>query len=85
METLIKSTTDTMKEMMLLLKDNNKSTNNSTKLTDEETKKKRDEKRKKYNTHQSANTVERNIRPKPKTTAGSWRRIRTRACRTGSP
>ena len=48
METLIKSTTDTMKEMMLLLKDN-KSTNNSTKLTDEEKKKKRDEKRKKYN------------------------------------
>ena len=43
METLIKSTTDTMKEMMLLLKDN-KSTNNSTKLTDEEKKKKRDEK-----------------------------------------
>ena len=48
METLIKSTTDTMKEMMLLLKDN-KSSNNSTKLTDEEKKKKRDEKRKKYN------------------------------------
>jgi len=48
METLIKSTTDTMKEMMLLLKDN-KNTNNSTKPTDEEKKKKRDEKRKKYN------------------------------------
>jgi hypothetical protein len=48
METLIKSTTDTMKEMMLLLKDN-KSTNNLIKLTDEEKKKKRDEKRKKYN------------------------------------
>ena len=48
METLIKSTTDTMKEMMLLLKDN-KSTNNSTKLTDEEKKKKRDKKHKKYN------------------------------------
>jgi len=48
METLIKSTTDTMKEMMLLHKDN-KSTNNSTKLTDEDKKKKRDEKRKKYN------------------------------------
>ncbi len=43
METLIKSTTDTMKEMMLLLKDN-KSTNNSNKITDEEKKKKRDEK-----------------------------------------
>jgi hypothetical protein len=48
METLIKSTTDTMKEMMLLLKDN-KSTNSLTKLTNEEKKKKRDEKRKKYN------------------------------------
>ena len=48
METLIKSTTDTLKEMMLLLKDNKK-TNNSTKLTDEEKKKKRDERRKKYN------------------------------------
>ena len=48
METLIKSTTDTMKEMMLLLKDN-KSTNNSTKLKNEDKNKKRDEKRKKYN------------------------------------
>jgi hypothetical protein len=47
METLIKSTTDTMKEMMLLLKDN-KSTNNSTKQTDEEKKKKKDEKRNIY-------------------------------------
>ncbi len=41
METLIKSTTDTMKEMMFLLNDN-KSPNNSTKQTDEEKKKKRD-------------------------------------------
>ena len=48
METLIKSTTDTMKEMMLLLKDN-KSTNNSTKLKNEDKNKKRDEKRNKYN------------------------------------
>jgi hypothetical protein len=48
METLIKSTTETMKEMMLLLKEN-KNTTNPNKLTDEEKKKKRDEKRKKYN------------------------------------
>ncbi len=48
METLIKSTTDSMKEMMTLLKEN-KSTNNSTKLTEEEKKKKKDKKRKKYN------------------------------------
>ena len=48
METLIKSTTETMKEMMLLLKEN-KPPNNSNKLTDEEKKKKREEKRKKYN------------------------------------
>ena len=48
METLIKSTTETMKEMMLLLKDN-KNPNNSNKLTDEEKKKKREEKHKKYN------------------------------------
>ena len=41
METLIKSTTDTMKEMIFLLNDN-KSPNNSTKQTDEEKKKKRD-------------------------------------------
>jgi len=46
METLIKSTTETMKEMMLLLRENK---NNPTKLTDEEKKKKREEKRKKYN------------------------------------
>lgn len=48
METLIKSTTETMKEMMLILKENQNNTN-STKQTDEEKKKKRDEKRKKYN------------------------------------
>ena len=48
METLIKSTTETMKEMMLLIKDN-KNPTNPTKLTDEEKKKKRNEKRKKYN------------------------------------
>ena len=42
METLIKSTTETMKEMMLLLKDN-KYPNNSNKLTDREKKKKREE------------------------------------------
>ena len=47
-ETLIKSTTETIKEMMLLIKDN-KNPTNPTKLTDEEKKKKRDEKRKKYN------------------------------------
>ena len=46
METLIKSTTETMKEMMLLLKENK---TNPTKSTDEEKKKKREEKRKKYN------------------------------------
>ena len=48
METLIKSTTDAMKEMMLLLKNNN-SSNNARRLTDDEKKKKREEKRKKYN------------------------------------
>ncbi len=49
MERLIKSTTDTMKEMMLLIKDNKSPNNSSTKQTDEEKKKKRDEKSKKYN------------------------------------
>jgi hypothetical protein len=48
METLIKSTTDAMKEMMQLIKNGSTSTN-PTKTTDEEKKKKRDEKRKKYN------------------------------------
>ena len=47
METLIKSTTETMKEMMLLLKEN-KNPTNLTKQTDEEKKKKKDEKQKKY-------------------------------------
>ena len=46
METLVKTTTDAMKEMMLLLKENKSPAN---KATDEEKKKKRDEKRKKYN------------------------------------
>ena len=46
METLVKTTTEAMKEMMLLLKDNKTPTN---KATDEEKKKKREEKRKKYN------------------------------------
>ena len=46
METLVKTTTEAMKEMMLLLKENKSPAN---KATDEEKKKKRDEKRKKYN------------------------------------
>jgi hypothetical protein len=46
METLVKTTTEAMKEMMLLLKESKTPTN---KATDEEKKKKRDEKRKKYN------------------------------------
>ena len=46
METLVKTTTEAMKEMMLLLKDNKPPTN---KVTDEEKKKKHDKKRKKYN------------------------------------
>jgi hypothetical protein len=46
METLVKTTTEAMKEMMLLLKDNKTPMN---KVTDEEKKKKRKEKRKKYN------------------------------------
>jgi hypothetical protein len=49
METLIKSTTDAMKEMMLLIKSNGSTPTNIIKTTDEEKKKKRDEKRKKYN------------------------------------
>jgi hypothetical protein len=49
METLIKSTTDAMKEMMLLIKSNGTNSSTSTKATDEDKKKKRDEKRKKYN------------------------------------
>jgi hypothetical protein len=49
METLIKSTTDAMKEMMQLIKSNGNTPTNPTKATDEEKKKKRDEKRKKYN------------------------------------
>ena len=49
METLIKSTTDAMKEMMLLIKSNGTSSATSTRATDEDKKKKRDEKRKKYN------------------------------------
>ena len=46
METLVKTTTEAMKEMMLLLKESKTPT---TKTTDEDKKKKRDEKRKKYN------------------------------------
>jgi hypothetical protein len=46
METLVKTTTEAMKEMMLHLKENKTP---APKLTDEEKKKKRNEKRKKYN------------------------------------
>ena len=49
METLIKSTTDAMKEMMLLIKSNGNNSTTSNKATDDDKKKKRDEKRKKYN------------------------------------
>jgi hypothetical protein len=48
METLIKSTTDAMKEMMLLIKDN-RNPRNSNNQTNEERKKKIDKKRRKYN------------------------------------
>ena len=47
METLVKTTTEAMKEMMLLLKNNNNTPND--KATDEEKKKRREEKKKKYN------------------------------------
>jgi hypothetical protein len=46
METLVKTTTEAMKEMMLLLKESKTPT---AKTTDEDKKKKCDEKRKKYN------------------------------------
>jgi hypothetical protein len=49
METLIKSTTDAMREMMQLIKSNATTPTNPNKLTDEERKKKHDEKQKKYN------------------------------------
>jgi hypothetical protein len=49
METLIKSTTDAMKEMMLLIKSNGTNPMTSTKATDDDKKKKRDEKQRKYN------------------------------------
>jgi hypothetical protein len=48
METLIKSTTDAVKEMMLLAKDN-RNPSNSNNQTNEERKKKKDEKHRKYN------------------------------------
>ena len=47
METLVKTTTEAMKEMMLLLKNNSNAPNDKT--TDEEKKKRREEKKKKYN------------------------------------
>jgi hypothetical protein len=46
METLIKSKTNTMKEMMLIIKDN-KSPTNPTKQTDKEKKKKKKDKKRK--------------------------------------
>ena len=46
METLVKTTTEAMKEMMMLLKNNNTPTD---KATVEEKKKRREEKKKKYN------------------------------------
>jgi hypothetical protein len=49
METLIKSTTDAMKEMMQLVKSNTTTPTNPSKPTDNEKKKKRNEKRKLYN------------------------------------
>ena len=49
METLIKSTTNAMREMMQLIKSKATTPTNPIKLTDKERKKKRDEKRNKYN------------------------------------
>ena len=48
METLIKSTTDAMREMMQLIKSNSTTPTNPTKLSDEERKKRREDRRKRY-------------------------------------
>jgi hypothetical protein len=58
-ETLIKSTTDAMKEMMILIKEN-KNPTNSSKTTNKERKKKREKIKKGTMTQQFAKTAERN-------------------------
>jgi hypothetical protein len=85
METLIKSTTDTMKEMMLLIKDNKSPNNSSTKQTDEEKKKKRDEKSKKYNDAPICKHCGKKHPTKAEDDCWDWKRIKTHPRRTGSP
>jgi hypothetical protein len=81
METLVKTTTEAMKEMMLLLKENKAP---APKTTDEEKKKKREEKRKKYNDAPVYKNCGKSIPPRRRMNAGSWRRTKTLALQHGS-
>ncbi len=69
METLIKSTTDTMKEMMALIKNEAVSQKKKRK-----TNKKKEAKS--LTTHRFANTAERNTQLKRKMSVGNWTRIK---------
>ena len=79
METLIKNTTDAMKQMLALINNNKKEPG---KQTDEE-KKKNDARN--STTHRSARTVERSTQPKLKTNAGNSKRIKSLAQPIGNP
>jgi hypothetical protein len=81
METLIKSTTDTIKEMMSLIKNEQKAPKNQ---PNNEKKKKQEERHKAYNEASSVKIVGRSILPKQKMSVGSWRKRKTPAHPIGS-
>ena len=81
METLIKSTTEAMKEIMSLIKNEKKEPG---KQSDEEKKKKQNKRQKKYNKHLYAKTAARNIQPKRRMSAENSKRTKTLARPTGS-
>ena len=81
METLIKSTTETMKQMLSLINNKKKEPG---KQSDKENKKKCDEHRKNSMKHLSARIVARNTPPKQKMSVGNSKRTKTPALTTGN-
>jgi hypothetical protein len=81
METLIKSTTDTMKEMMLLIKESQSITNSNKPMGKE---KKERKSARNTMTHQFVSIVEEKTHQSRRTNAGSSRRIKTPAWQCGS-
>jgi hypothetical protein len=89
METLIKSTTNAMREMMSMIKNNyqapNNQSNNQQAPNNQSNKKKREERRKKYNDSPICKYCGKKHPTKPEDECWELEKIRTPAHPTGSP